>query len=135
MPNTLIIKPARRTRRVTTRVFRGVLTGAYVLNAGAAGEVLNLTTATDPNYTNDGVRGIFDPAAATAKVYEAKLVRPPAGYTGEINLSTAAAPTWANAFILKLYSAAGVELAAAAYPAPILADSFEFEISGPNGTF
>lgn len=133
MPNTLIVKPSRRTRRVTTRIFRGVLTGNYVQNAGAAGETLNLTTATDPNHLGDTVGGKLDVAAVTARLFEAKVVRAPAGYGAEINLSTGAT-SWANAFILKLYSAPGVELAAAAYPAAILADSFEVEISGPNGS-
>lgn len=133
MPNTLILKPSRRTRRVTTRCFSGALTGAYVLNAGAAGEVLNLTTATDPNHLAEPIAGLLDLGAINAKLYEFKVVRPPAGYGAEINVSTGAT-SWANALILKLYSAPGVELAAAAYPAAVLADRFDIEISGPNGT-
>jgi hypothetical protein len=134
MANTLIVKAARRTRRVTTRVFRGVLTGAYVQNAGAAGEVLNFTTATDPNHLNEPIAGMLDLGAINAKVYSFKVSRLPAGYTAEINLSTGAT-SWANALILKIFSAPGVELAAAAYPAPILADSFDVELSGPSGSF
>lgn len=134
MPNTLQVKLSQRTRRVTTRVFTGVLTGSYVQATGTAGEFLNLTTATDPNFYAQPVAGLVDNAALTAKVFEAKLVRPPAGYTGSIVKKTT--PTgWNDAFILKLYSAPGTELAAAAYPAAILADTFEFEIAGPNGTF
>jgi hypothetical protein len=133
MANTLQQKPSRRTRRVTTKVFKGTLTGSYVQATGTAGEVLNVTTATDPNFYAEPVAGLFDNAAHVAGLFEAKLVRPPAGYTGELVKKTTPAG-WQDAYILKLYSAPGTELAAAAYPAAILADTFEFEITGPNGT-
>ena len=72
--------------------------------------------------------------AVNAKLYEFKVVRAPAGFDAQINISTGATG-WNNALILKLFSAPGVELAAGAYPAPILADSFDVELSGPNGSF
>lgn len=134
MPNTLITKPTQRSRRSTTRCYRGVLTGAYVQNAGAAGEVLNFTAATDPNFLASPIAGLLDVNAINAKLYEFKVVRYPGGYPAELNLSTGAT-SWANALILKIFSAPGVELAAAAYPAGILADSFDVELTGPNGSF
>lgn len=130
MANILIQKLSRRTRRVTTRVYLGTLTGNYV----TGGEPLDPTAATDPNSYNEPIAGIYDAGAIAAHVFESKVVRFPGGYMGEI--VPGSAPTgWNNAFRLKLYSAPGTELAAAAYPAAILADNFEFEISGPNGTF
>jgi hypothetical protein len=120
---------------MTTRAYKGTLTGSYVQSNGTVGEILDPTSATDPNYYNEPIGGIFNLADHTAGLYESKVTKGPAGYTAELKLNTA--PTsWANAYALKIYSAVGVELAAAAYPAAILANpTFEFEIVGPNGSF
>jgi hypothetical protein len=134
MANTLKAKPAKRTRRVTTRPYIGTLTGNYVQASGAAGELLDPTSAADPNFLAEPIAGFLDLAALNASMYEIVVIRGPAGYAAKILLSTAATG-WNNALLLKIYSAPGVELAAAAYPAAILADTFEFEITGPNGTF
>lgn len=135
MANVLQAKPAKRSRRVRTRVFKGTLSGAYVQFGAGVGEILDLTAATDPNFYNEPIGGIFNLADHTAGLYEAVVTKAPAGYTAQLKLQ--AAPTgWNNAYTLRIFSAAGVELAAAAYPAAILADpTVEIEISGPVGSF
>src|SRR5258707_704264 len=116
MSNTLQAKPAKRTRRVTTRPFKITVAGNYVQFGAGVGEIIDFTAATDPNYLAEPIAGFFDLAAHLAGMFEAAVIRFAGGYTAELKLQ--AAPTgWNNAYTLKIYSAPGTELAAAAYPA------------------
>lgn len=137
MSNILETLPARRTRRVTTRAYAGQLSGSYVQAAANAGEFLDPTSASDPNNLAEPIGGILDVTAAQSGLFDYRVTKAPAGYTAKITFpNTANITGWSHFLILKIYSAPGVELAAGAYPAAILADgAFEFEISGPNGTF
>lgn len=131
MANTLIALPATRTRRQTQRSYSGIFTGgAYALG----GELVDPTNATDPNFLAEPIAGFFDIADHQARIYKAEVTKAPAGYGAEILLNPAATG-WNNAYFVKLFSAPGVELAAAAYPAAILADRFHFSITGPSGKF
>jgi hypothetical protein len=137
MANAIVVKPARRSRRVTARTFKVTLSGNYVqaVPATPAGEILNLTGATDPNFLDDGVGGLYDAGAHAAGLFETRVTRFAGGYPAELVRNTHAGATWANAYILKIFSVAGTELAAAAYPAGITGDTYEIEVAGPNGSF
>lgn len=101
----LNVSPMFKQKRVRYGL---VLSGVYV-QAANGGEILNL----------NGAAGNFDPGqfwGYTGPKY-GDPTQPPAGYTAQI-LPGADGLHW----VLKVFSAAGQELAAGAYPAAILAD-------------
>lgn len=106
-----IVEPSRRRKRIRVNI---VATGNYV----TGGDTLDLTATTNPNFLN---------AAGFASLpTDNEIVYLPGGYSAEFVPGT----TLANGKI-KVYSAAGTELAAAAYPAVLLGAPWEWEFSGP----
>jgi hypothetical protein len=125
-----------RSRRRTTRTF-SVTWNANYANPGP--NLLNLATATDPNYSGAGVSGLIDPGDVIAGLYTPKVAEPP--INGFINAGVQynvivamnpAATSWANALIMVLENAAtGAQLA----NGTSILGSFLLELTGPNGKF
>lgn len=111
MPNALTVlevSPIFKQRRIRYSL---VLSGAYVqaVRGSNVGEVLIPNNAVG-KYDAQQFWGFQGPKFGEAS-------QPPAGYTASI-LPGADSQHW----LLKIFSAAGVELAAGAYPAGVLAD-------------
>lgn len=124
MPNVLTIKNVSPMMKIRKIRYQVALSGAYVqaVRGSNVGEVLNLG-----NYV-----GKFDPEQGWGldgpSVGSGKVTNPPAGYPAKI-IPGADSQHW----LLQIFSAAGVELAAGAYPAGILADvDIYIEFEGGN---
>jgi hypothetical protein len=121
MANQLTALKTDYTRRRQTRRFKIALTGSYV---NGTGEVLDFTNILNPEFQGNIAPGFFPPPALA----DFKVVRAPVGYGAEVVANGAnTAPN--NAFALKLFSAAGTELASGAYSAGVLADFVVLELN------
>jgi hypothetical protein len=92
--------------------------GNYV----TGGDTVNLQAIVPPFGKGDAMIGY------PGTINESTVASAPAGYTAMLIPGATL-----NAWKLKVYSAPGTELAAAAYPAAILAGVFLFFIEGPKG--
>lgn len=112
------MQPDYSRRRKNNRL-KSTPTGNYV----TGGVPFDLSTIANPNWhPNIG----FGPIPNIDDIH---VVKVPAGYTAEVVSSGVGSPTLATAFLLKVYTTAATELAAAAFPAGLLAGVFEFEIN------
>lgn len=94
--------------------------GAYT----TGGAVFDLTGLLNPNFQpNVGVSAFNIPPLTDLIV-----TRCPAGYTAEI-VAGSDPTALATAYKLKIFTAPDTELAAAAFPASLLADYFEVEVN------
>lgn len=121
MPQTLAAVSFSNSRRQKTITINATPTGSYP----PGGDPIDLTAITDPTF-----QGSCFPGKVPDRVL---ILNVPAGYDAEIVAGTGT--TLATAFKLKVYSAPGTELAAAAYPAALLADAFQLALIGPNWGF
>jgi hypothetical protein len=103
----------RRIRRVGI-----TFTGIYAQGPGVP---LDLTAITNPNFYGDVLMSTVPLAQ------DIEIVNSPGGYLYEIIAGTGT--TLATAFNLKISTAPGAELPAAAYPAAILAAQLNLQIS------
>lgn len=117
-----MLTPVTTDKDVTRRrkVLEIAVTPSGVYTPG--GDTLDFTTTTNPKFFSNGK------VAAMPKSYN--VLNCPAGYTAELIAGT----TLKN-WKLKVFSAAGQELGAAAYPAALLADPIKIRLSGPMGAF
>jgi hypothetical protein len=122
MAFTLVAVSSSNTRRQKTIKLNATPTGSYV----TGGVPIDLTAITDPTF-----QGCCFPGSVPKLV---QVDNAPAGYTAEIVAGTDGTAL-ATAFKLKVYSVAGTELTAAAFPAALLADSFLLSLTGPNWGF
>lgn len=128
MATVITLRRFDQTRRRTEREYQVAFSGNYT----TGGAVLDLTAALDPKFLAAGyLGGIFDLGLLQDGSIVARLNRFPGGYTGEIVVN-GSATGWANAYLLKLYSAPGTELAAGAYPAAVTGDTASITVSGPT---
>ena len=119
MPLPLTAMQNDYTRRRKVNRLKGTATGNYVLG----GIPFDLSTIANPSfYPNIGFGQI-------PNIDDIKVTKVPAGYEAEVVASAVGSPTLATAFLLKFYTTAATELAAAAFPAGILASPVEFEIN------
>lgn len=104
----------RRTRRYST-----LATGNYV----TGGVALDLSTILNPHFYGDVFMG-------TIPLLEQLSVEMPAGYTAMFVPGTDQT-SLATAWKLKIFTAPDTELAAAAFPASLLADSIFINVDQP----
>jgi hypothetical protein len=93
-------------------------------NPAGGGDTVNLTAISVPLGVSDGAIGY------PGKITEYQVLKFAGGYVAELVPGT----TLAN-WLLRVYSAAGTELATGAYPAAILADTFLISLVGPKLRF
>ena len=106
------------TRRRKVLTVAALAVGNYV----PGGDSINLSNVQNPKFISNGKIG------GVPKI--AEVMNAPGGYSAEIITASTLA-----GFKLKVYSAPGVELAAGAYPAALLADAFLLKFAGPLGAF
>lgn len=113
MANVLTVAAVSRMLEQRLIRYKVALTGSYVqaVRGANTGEVLVLSGATG-KWDSEQYWGLTGPNASSARV-----VNPPAGYGAKI-IPGADVQHW----LLQLFSSAGTELVAGAYPAGILAD-------------
>lgn len=121
MPLAIVAIGTSNTRRSKTIKTTMTPSGTYP----TGGDPIDLTTITNPTF-QQGVQ----PGSVPTSV---QIDNTPAGFAAEIVAGTGT--NLATSFKLKVYSAPGVELANAAYPAGLLADSFLVALNGPNWGF
>lgn len=121
MPLANAAVSSSNTRRQKTIKIKATPSGNYP----AGGDPIDLTNITDPQF-----QGSCFPGKIPDYI---QIENSPAGYTAEIVAGTGT--TLATAFKLKVFTAAGTELTAAAYPAALLADFFLLALIGPNWGF
>lgn len=118
MAIALVTTSRDSTRRKKKLVVSGTVSGNYV----TGGITIDWTTTTNPKLLSGGM--------VSAQPQYAEVINAPAGYSGEFVPGT----TLKN-WKLKVATTAGAELAAAAFPAALIADPFQFELTGPIGAF
>lgn len=133
MANSIILVGADRSRRRTTRTFEFGINSNYV-NPGP--NYFDPTTALDPNYLAAGISGLLDPFLSKNLeiVAKATTLTPciVAGVVYKLYVIPSPVPTsWADAFVWKLISDAGAELANGTATGVVLA---LVEMVGPNGS-
>lgn len=106
------------SRRKKTLIVKGTLAGTYTVG----GVTVDWTTTTNPKFISNGLVG--------SNPQHAEVINAPAGYSTELIAGT----TLKN-WLLKIYTAPGVELTAIAIPAALIADPLLFELTGPLGNF
>lgn len=107
------------TRRRKINRLKSTPTGNYV----TGGVPFDLSSIANPNwFPNVGFGSV-------PNIDDITVTKVPGGYTAEIVSSGVGSPTLATAYLMKVYTTAGTELAAAAFPAALLAGVFEFEIN------
>lgn len=118
MPIALVTFDKEISRRRKRLRVKGTLSGNYV----TGGITVDLTTISNPKLLSSG-KAASNPTLGL-------VLNSPAGYTGEL-VAGATIKTW----LLKVFTTGGAELAAAAFPAALAADPFQFEFEGPLGAF
>lgn len=118
MPLALTVQAVHHQLRTKQLYLIATPTGSYV----TGGDTVNLQAITPGKGQADATVGY------PGTVSESEVASAPAGYTALLVPGT----TLAN-WKLKVYSVAGTELAAAAYPAAILAGVFVLFLEGPKG--
>lgn len=106
------------SRRNKHLIISATPSGSYA----TGGDTVDLTKLTNPKFISNGLAG------AVPKAVE--IINTPGGYSAEFIIGT----TLANSK-LKIYSAPGTELSAAAYPAALTSNAFQIELVGPLGGF
>lgn len=114
MANTLAVAASSRMLEQRLIRYKVTLSGSYVqaVRGSNVGEVLNLNTATG-KYDSEQFWGLTGPNGSSPRV-----INPPAGYGAKL-IPGADGTHW----LFQLFSSAGTELAAGAYPAGITADA------------
>lgn len=108
MPFLLTALPADHTRRKIIRRIKIVPTGSY-----ASPDPIDLTAITNPNFHSNAF------VSTVPTIDQLTLESVPGGY--DCQIVPGAGNTLATAFAVKFFSTAGTEIAAAAYPAALLA--------------
>lgn len=119
MPLANVAVKVNHSRRSKVLEFKATPSGSYV----PGGDAINLVTMTNPKFLQGGL-----PSGNDTTKMDIEVKNTPAGYTAEV---VQTAGTLATAFKLKVFSVAGTELTAAAYPAALLADFFILSLSMP----
>ena len=118
MPLALAVAAAHHDLRDKELIIQATPSGNYV----AGGDTVNLTVVSNPKFIGDAQFGF------PGKIDDYEVLSAPDGYTANL-VPGATLATW----LLQVYSAANTPLAAAAYPAGVLAGVFLLRFRGPKG--
>lgn len=118
MSLALQVVSAHHESRTKELILQATPSANYV----TGGDTVNLTAVSNPKFIGDAQFGF------PGKIDDYEVLQAPDGYTANL-VPGATLATW----LLQVFSAANTQLAAAAYPAGILAGVFLLRFRGPKG--